>query len=126
MINKEQNTNLQITLKKTDYLRLLKIKNDLSELLQIDISKSETIAYLIKNYGANQEKQAPKRQIKKGINYGAQVRALKDKLNVSYPRLSEILGIPPSTLKKYANETQAPKGENEKILLDAIKRYGIK
>lgn len=131
-INKTKNNNLQITLSKADYEKLLSIQNDLSALLSIDLNKSQTIAFLIKNYGKTQPKgeilqeKQPKHANKNGVDYGAQVRALKDKLNVSYPKLSAIVGIPAPTLKKYGNDTQRPQGENLELLNQALKNYGIK
>ena len=132
MINKTKNQLLQITLSKSDYERLINIQESLSALLSIDLNKSQTIAFLIKNYGKsplNKEidfiNEKP-RASKNNINYQAQIRALKDKLNVSFTELSAIVGIPSSTLKKYANGTQQPKGENEQLLNDALKKYGIK
>ena len=132
-INKTKNKLLQITLSNADYDRLNQIADLLSTLLGVDLNKSQTIAFLIKNYGKsplNSENDVvanrqPKSQ-KDGINYSAQVKALKDKLNVSFPRLSQMLGIPEATLKKYASDKQRPKGENEQLLKDALKKYGIK
>ena len=132
-INKTKNQLLQITLSKQDLERLFVIQAELSETLDIDLNKSQTIAFLIKNYGksplnsendvvANRQPKAEKN----GINYSAQVKALKDKINVSYARLSELLGIPSATLKKYASGIQSPKGENQQLLNDALKKYGIK
>lgn len=130
MINKTKNQLLQITLSKADLERLNAISEELSALLSIDLNKSQTIAFLIKNYGkrpTNQQTEQPQnRAVKSGVNYAAQVLALKDKLNVSYTKLSEIIGIPAATLKKYARQIQAPKGDNEELLKAALKRYGIK
>ena len=131
-INKTKNTNLQITISKSDLERLTEISEQISELLGIQLNKSQTISFLIKNYGktsANKKADAintQPRASKNGFNYMAQIIALKDKLNVSYTRLGEIIGIPPSTLKKYANGTQQPKAENEQLLKDALMKYGIK
>lgn len=134
MINKTKNTLLQITLNKSDLQRLNAIMEQLSALLSFELNKSQTISFLIKNYGKsplNNEtdifKEQPQRKAaKSGIDYGAQVLALKDKLNVSYTNLGEIIGIPPTTLKKYASGKQAPKDENEEKLKASLKRYGIK
>ena len=145
MINKEKNQNLQITLSKQDYFKLLEIQNELSTLLSIELNKSQVIAFLIKNHNKQPSAptatkapritptQAPKptnnghlKPSNPNVNYQAQVIALKDKLNVSFPRLAEILQIPLSTLKKYAYGTQNPTGENEQILINALARYGIK
>lgn len=129
-INKNKNVNLQLTISKQDSERLLKIQEQLSALLGVEITKSQTIAFLIKNYEKapriQEPKQKPNRAIKENINYQSQILALKDKINVSYPKLSQIIGIPTSTLKKYASGTQQPQGENEQLLNDALKRYGIK
>lgn len=141
-INKEKNQNLQITLSKQDFFKLLEIQKELSMLLSIEINKSQVIAFLIKNYSkqvtpttttTRVPKQAPKptnngqlKPTNQSINYQAQVIALKDKLNVSFPRLAEILQIPLSTLKKYAYGKQQPTRENEQILIKALARYGIK
>lgn len=132
-INKTKNQLLQITLSKQDLERLFVIQAELSETLDIDLNKSQTIAFLIKNYGKTPLKTGndpiTERQPKatnNGINYSAQVKALKDKINVSYARLSELLGIPSATLKKYASGIQSPKGENQQLLNDALKKYGIK
>lgn len=129
-INKNKNVNLQLTISKQDSERLLKIQEQLSALLGVEITKSQTITFLIKNYEKAPRIQEPKqktnRAIKGNINYQSQILALKDKINVSYPKLSQIIGIPTSTLKKYASGTQQPQGENEQLLNDALKRYGIK
>lgn len=130
MINKNNNVNLQLTISKADNEKLLMIQESLKNLLSIDLTKSQTIAFLIRNYqgqkATNQEPKANTKKPKSNINYQGQLNALKDKLNVSFHELSQILGIPQSTLKKYAYGQQNPSGENEKLLLDALKRYGIK
>lgn len=127
MINKDKNTLLQITLRKSDYEKLLNIKTMLINALKIDLSKSDTIAYLINNYDASPKGETkPKKQTKNGLDYGAYIKMLKDRANASYTELGQMLNIPPSTLKKYASGTQTPKGENEQKLLNAFKRYGLK
>lgn len=132
-INKAKNINLQITLSKQDGERLNEIVKLLSTLLDIEITKSQAIAFLIKNYGKSPlnnnidaTKPSQPKALKNGLNYQSQVLALKDKLNVSYPKLSQIIGIPETTLKKYASGKQQPQGENEQLLNNALKRYGIK
>lgn len=131
-INKTKNINLQITISKADAERLESAQQSISALLDIELTKSQTIAFLIKNYGKtpinNQNEtltKAPKIN-KNGVYYGAQVRALKDKMQASYTELSVMLGISASTLKKYASDKQQPQGENLQLLNDALKRYGIK
>ena len=119
--------NLQITLSKADYERLLTIQNELSIQLSIDLNKSQVIGLLLRNYhGQEPNKPTAPKQNKKVLSYQSQVLALKDKLNVSYTHLSEIIGIPASTLKKYANGSQEPKDNNEQLIINALKKYGIK
>ena len=142
-INKDKNTNLQITLSKKDFDTLLQIQEHISAMLCLDVNKSQAIAFLIRNFAPNSKESKPiktalnktadepKKPIArapkhKDINYQAQVKALKDKLGVSYTELSAMLSIPPSTLKKYGNGMQNPTGENEEIILKALKDYGIK
>ena len=127
MINKNEKTLLQISLRNSDYEKLLSIKTTLINALKIDLSKSDTIAYLINNFDASPKGETkPKKQAKNGLNYSAYIKMLKDRANASYTELGEMLEIPPSTLKKYASGTQTPKGENEQKLLNAFKRYGLK
>lgn len=131
-INKANKTSIQITISKSDLERLTEISDQLSQLLQIDLNKSQTISFLIRNYGkstANKRADAVSTQTtatQSGFNYMSQIIALKDKLNVSYPRLSQLIGIPESTLKKYARGKQKPQGDNEQLLKDALMKYGIK
>lgn len=135
-INKDKNINLQITLSKKDAELLNDIAANLTTLLNIDLSKSQTIAFLIRNYGKNplnnnvnavkqREDKPTAKANNKAINYQAQIKALKDKLNVSFTELERITGISASTLKKYASGTQQPKAKNEQLLLNALKVYGI-
>lgn len=129
-INKNKNVNLQLTINKSDIERLNNIIDNLSLVFGMEITKSQAITYLIRNYGKDQQRtkkeSKPNRAIKNGFDYSSQIVALKDKLNVSYPRLSQILGIPASTLKKYASGKQQPTGENESAIIQALKDYGIK
>lgn len=133
MINKNKNVLIQITLSKADAERLTAISEQLSTLLSIDLNKSQTIAFLIKNYGKSPLNndidviaKPNKTTAKSGINYQAQTKALKDKLSVSYPKLAEIIGIPETTLKKYASGKQNPSGQNLELFKKALKDYGIK
>lgn len=127
MINKSKNVNLQLTISKSTYEKLLNIQIDLNELLNFELSKSQTIEYLIKQY-ENKTPIKAKDKIKQSEKelYKARIIALKDALNVSYPRLSQILGIPETTIKKYSMAKQQPTGENKIILDKALKHYGIK
>ena len=131
MVNKDKNTILAITLNKDTATRLNYVVDDLSKSLNIALTKSQAIAILINNYKQPQitqpkPKESKPRTSKTALNYQSQLLALKDKLNVSYTHLSEILDIPTSTLKKYASGNQQPQGENEQKLINALKRYGIK
>ena len=130
-INKDKNKSLIITLSNQDINLLNRIVEDISNDLNIELTKSQAIAQLIRNYKKAPtpkpaEQKPTKRQVSDNYNYQAQIRALKDKLNCSFTKLSQILGIPTSTLKKYANGTQQPKEENARIIKNAIARYGIK
>lgn len=127
MINKSKNVNLQLTISKNSYEKLLNIQSDLNELLNFELSKSQTIEYLIKQYETKApiKADAKAKQSEKEL-YKSRIIALKDALNVSYPRLSQIIGIPEPTIKKYAMGKQAPTGENKQLLDNALKHYGIK
>lgn len=128
MINKDTKKLIQISLKISEYERLIEIKSQLSNKLKIDLSKSEIIAFLINNYDAEEStKQKPTNKAKKnGINYQAEINLLKDKAKMSFTELSIMLDIPISTLKRYAYGQQTPSKTNEQKLLNAFKRYGIR
>ena len=129
-INKETSKIIAISLKNDDLSKLEIITADLSQKIGLKLTKSQTIALLINNYGQESTKKAKEqpqpRTLKNNVNYGAQIRALKDKLHASFTELAQMLDIPASTLKKYASDTQQPKAENEQKILNALKRYGIK
>lgn len=133
MINKTKNVLIQITLNKSDKESLEIIQAELSKNLGINFNKSQTIAYLIKSYHNNDLELNQKHKIaddelkhKKDIkNYQVMTNLLKDKLEYSYPQLSEFLGINASTLKKYCGGKQAPTGNNKAILDKAFRKYGI-
>lgn len=128
MINKDTKKLIQISLKISEYERLIEIKSQLSNKLKIDLSKSEIIAFLINNYDTEESNgQKPTNKAKKnGINYQAEINLLKDKSQMSFTELSKMLDIPISTLKKYAYGQQTPSKANEQKLLNAFKRYGIR
>lgn len=127
MINKNEKMLLQITLRNSDYEKLLSIKTTLINALKIDLSKSDTIAYLINNFDASPKSEnKPKKANRHGLDLAPYIKMLKDRANASYTELGQMLEIPPSTLKKYASGTQQPKGENEQKILNALKRYGLK
>ena len=126
-INKDTTKLIAISLNNDDFLKLEIINQDLGQKLGLKLTKSQTIALLIKNYGQESKAKEPQPKPRKtALNYGAQIRALKDKMRVSFTELGQMLDIPPSTLKKYASDTQQPKAENEQKILNALKRYGIK
>lgn len=127
-INKN-NVNLQLTISKSDSDKLSLIVADLSQDLGIDLTKSQAISLLIRNYKKakpTQEPKATKKALNDTYNYQGQLHALKDKLNCSFSDLEAIIGIPKTTLKKYYYGTQQPKEENAQIIKNAIARYGIK
>ena len=130
MAIKENKQILAISLNNDTTTKLKYVVDDLSKKLNIDLTKSQAITILINDYGkkatAQPKESKQQRQTNTGLNYQAQVLALKDKLSVSYPKLAEIIGIPTTTIKKYAYGEQSPNGENETKLNNALKRYGIK
>ena len=131
MINKDKNVNLQLTINKETASQLKYVIDDLSKLFNISLTKSQAIAYLINNYKhtpqtAKEPKETKQKAVKNGVNYQAQLLALRDKLGISYPHLSEIIDIPLSTLKRYVYGQQTPNDINSQKILTALKRYGIK
>lgn len=135
-INKTKNTNLQITISKDDLKRIEEIQDHFLNNYGIELTKSKAIALVIRRFNAEmqqsekpqakQPNKTPRTTAKPNGNYQALVIALKDKLGVSYPRLSQIIGIPSSTLKKYGLGQQTPSGENLELLKEALNKYGIK
>lgn len=125
---KDTNTRVIFTLSLEENKMLERITDDLSHKIGLQISKSQALRLLIRNYETkpNNTTEQPKQKPSASLNYGAQIRALKDKLNASYTELALMLDIPASTLKKYASDTQQPKAENEQKIINALKRYGIK
>ena len=125
---KETNTRVIFTLSLEENKMLERITDDLSHKIGLQISKSQALRLLIRNYETkpNNTTEQPKTKPSASLNYGAQIRALKDKLNASYNKLALMLDIPASTLKKYASDTQQPKAENKQKIINALKRYGIK
>jgi len=128
MINKD-NVNLQLTISKKDNQRLLEIQTELKGLLTIELTKSQVISFLIRNYGKSTLKSV---DISKGttnqkdFNYQIAINTLKDKIGKSWPIISEITRVSESTLKKYSRGLQNPSGNN-KILIDkTLERYGLK
>ena len=51
MINKSKNKNLQLTLSNADYERLEQVNDLLNTLLGVNLTKSQAVAFLIRNYG---------------------------------------------------------------------------
>ena len=125
MINKTRNVNLQLTISKSANEKLLKIQNDLSAILSLNLSKSQTIEYLINKYQIQAQQQDTEKEQARNKT-SAQINALKDKLNISYPKLAEIIKISLTTLKRYAYGEQEPSGENKILLEKALKQYDIK
>ena len=139
-INKN-NVSIQITLSTEDNEKLSMIQNKLSKELSIDLSKSQAIGFLIKTFMANVNEEIKNDEKKGEIKieekaeltpptdeteyYKERVKTLKEKLNKSFTELADFLGIPTSTLKKYASGQQKPSKENKTILLRAFKTYGI-
>lgn len=129
MINKSKNINLQLTINKKTYERLLKIQADINEKNGFEISKSQLIEYLINKYelkgltetNSNRENAERDRE-----EYMIKIKALKNALNISYSRLVNMLNIPIACLKNYGTGKQTPNEKNKIIIDNALKKYNIK
>ena len=129
MINKSKNANLQLTINKKAYERLLNIQADINNKNGFELSKSQVIEYLINKYqlngltetNANRENAERDREI-----YMKKIRALKDALNISYSKISEMLNIPIACVKNYGIGKQTPNEHNKIVIDNALKHYGIK
>lgn len=129
MINKSKNVNLQLTITKKAYERLLKIQSDLNDKIGLELSKSQLIEYLIGKYqingltdtNLNRENAERDREI-----YMKKILALKTALNISYSKLSDMLNIPIDCVKKYGVGKQTPSEKNKIVIDETLKRYGIK
>ena len=129
MINKYKNVNLQLTISIKNYEKLLKIQEQMNDLLNFNLTKSQIVEYLIRTFELHKPKGNTKTDSQKTRErelISAQVKALKDKLNVSYPKLEQITGISANTLKKYGSGTQAPTNQNKELLEKALNKYNIK
>ena len=123
-----KNVNLQLTISKEDNEQLSKIQSELTTLLNVDFTKSQTITFLIRNYGKSQLKSVNLNKAKtdqKDTTYKVQLITLKERLNKTYGQLAELIGIPESTLKKYAQGIQEPKDNNRKLLDNFLSKYGV-
>lgn len=129
MINKSKNTNLQLTISKDAYKRFLELQSEINNLLGFELSKSQLIEYMIINYNKksltetnlNRENAERDRDI-----YMKKIRALKDALNISYARLSDLLNIPIACVKNYGTGKQTPNEKNKIVIDNALKHYNIK
>lgn len=129
MINKSKNANLQLTINKKAYERLLNIQADINNKNGFELSKSQVIEYLISKYqlngltetNANRENAERDREI-----YMRKIRALKDALNISYSKISKMLNIPIACVKNYGTGKQTPNEHNKIVIDNALKHYGIK
>ena len=129
MINKSKNINLQLTINKKAYKRLLKIQADINEKNGFEISKSQLIEYLINKYelkGLTETNNNRENAERDREEYMIKIKALKDALNISYSRLVKMLNIPIACLKNYGTGKQTPNEKNKIIIDNALKKYNIK
>ncbi len=138
---KKDNESLQITLKKSDIQTLNKINESLNKRFNFKLTKSQTIQYLINNFEPSNKpiKKESKRPIKTAnqeetkpilndsiiTDYQRKTNALKKRLNLPNPKLSQTLGISEGNLKHYLYGQRTPKGKNADILREFFKKYGI-
>lgn len=129
MINKSKNTNLQITISKKAHNRFLELQKDINEKLGFELTKSQVIEYLIMKYeikGLNETNKNRENAERDREIYMKKFLALKDALNVSYKRLSEMLNIPIACVKNYGTGKQTPNEKNKIVIDNALKHYNIK
>ena len=130
MINKDKNVNLQLTINKKTYNKLLQIQAEINELVGIELSKSQVIDYIINKYETKQAMANNSKMVKRYENeresYKQKVIALKDNLNVSYKRLSQLIDVSINNLKYYGTGKQTPSDKNKIKIDNALKHYGIK
>lgn len=135
-INKSKNVMITATLSKADNEQLNIINKELSNFYGFELSKSQTISILIRQYKDSGIKQNQTEQLSKAereeqhkqeiLKYKTIVIALKEKLGVTYKQLSEMTGIYENSLKKFKNGQRAPSKQNKDTLDYAVKKYGIK
>lgn len=124
-INKEKNGNLQLTISKADLEQLEQIRADLSEFLNIDLSKSQTITYLIKNYdktALKTENNEPSKEIKyierfKNKTLSNRVKELRKQLQFSTRKMAQLFNTSVSTTERLIYNEIEP---NDKDLLNRI------
>ena len=129
MINKNKNVNLQLTINKKTYERFLKIKADINEKNGFELTKSQIIEYLINKYqlnGLTETNNNRENAERDREQYMKKIRALKESLNISYKRVSEILNIPIACVKNYGTGKQTPNEHNKIVIDNALKHYNIK
>lgn len=148
MINKDK-INLQLTLNKEDLKRLEEITKALKDRFKIDLSKSQTIQFLINKFKLENENlkpiikipnyKTPKPIFKDSNNkeikpYNLQdqreeskrkLNLLKTKLNITSRELCDRLSINYETFKSYTQGKRLPTGENAEKILKMYEKYGI-
>lgn len=126
-INKTKNANLQITISKADYTRLIQLQTELKDILSLDLNKSQVIAFLIRNYGKGTiQADTPKATNKGDFDYQTAIRNLKAIKEMSFKELADYIGISESTLKKYSQGLQKPTENNKKLVDEALIKHGLK
>lgn len=131
MINKN-NERFNITLNKADLQKLKLINADLNKRFNLNLTKSQTIKFLINDYKLNfncetakpKAEQPKKTDILKAENK-RKLNELKERLNISIKDLAELLNINFETMRDYFKGRRLPTGENETIINECFIKYGI-
>ena len=148
MINKD-NLRIDITLNKADFQKLKLINADLNKRFNLDLTKSQTIKFLINDYKLNfncetakpkaeQPKKTKAEQPQQTTNQKTKeqtdilkaenkrkLNELKERLNISIKDLAELLNINFETMRDYFKGRRLPTGENETIINECFIKYGI-
>lgn len=144
MINKDK-INLQLTITKEDLKRLEEIKKTLSKRFNMELTKSQTIQFLINKFKLENEESKPifKESSKpiinepklKGITGTSTEKTrqeskrklllLRDTLKISNKELSDLLNINFESMRKYLQGKREPQGANAQKLEEIYKKYGI-
>ena len=148
MINKEK-VNLQLTINKEDLKRLEEITKALKDRFKMDLSKSQTIQFLINEFKLENEEirpintipniKPPKPIFKDSNNkeikpYNLQdqreeskrkLNQLKTKLNITSRELCDRLSINYESFKSYTQGKRLPTGENAEKIQKMYEKYGI-
>lgn len=127
MINKQKNTNLQITISKEANAKLTAIMEEINQGQIIGLNKSQTIEFLIMRFSLKSDFKKEREEAKETARseYSNRLKKLQKKTKLSITKLAEKLGISYNTFKKYVYGYHEPT-ENNKIIIDeALKEYKL-